>query len=139
MKIRNGFVSNSSSSSFVCSICGKVESGYNLCLSDMDWVECDSNDYHTLCDGCLDKLKKTHPEKARAEMFDGRNLKEEFCPHCQAVDLSDRELRLFLTILSEHTDKQEILRVIRDKWPTKADRKKALKEQWILEDKALGK
>lgn len=29
MKIRNGFVSNSSSSSFVCDVCSTVESGYD--------------------------------------------------------------------------------------------------------------
>ena len=29
MKIRSGFVSNSSSSSFVCEVCGTSESGYN--------------------------------------------------------------------------------------------------------------
>lgn len=30
VKFRNGFVSNSSSSSFICEICGEEESGYDI-------------------------------------------------------------------------------------------------------------
>lgn len=41
MKIRNGFVSNSSSSSFTCNICGETESGFDCCLDDFDMVECE--------------------------------------------------------------------------------------------------
>ena len=40
MKVRRGFVSNSSSSSFVCVITGNVESGYDASLSDCGFVEC---------------------------------------------------------------------------------------------------
>jgi len=40
MKIRNGFVSNSSSSSFICCLTGEMESGIDLSLSDVGMVEC---------------------------------------------------------------------------------------------------
>lgn len=40
MKIRTGFVSNSSSSSFVCEITGTVESGMDLSLEDAGMYEC---------------------------------------------------------------------------------------------------
>ena len=40
MKVRTGFVSNSSTSSYVCEICGDVEAGRDLSLSDTDMVEC---------------------------------------------------------------------------------------------------
>ena len=40
MKIRTGFVSNSSSSSFVCDISGGVECGYDCSLSDVEMVRC---------------------------------------------------------------------------------------------------
>jgi hypothetical protein len=40
MKKRMGFVTNSSSSSFVCVICGNVESGYDASLSDCNMVQC---------------------------------------------------------------------------------------------------
>jgi len=35
MKIRTGFVSNSSSSSFICDYCGDVESGYDMSMEDV--------------------------------------------------------------------------------------------------------
>ena len=41
MKIRTGFVSNSSSSSFVCDVSGVEESGWDMCLSDLGWYECE--------------------------------------------------------------------------------------------------
>lgn len=40
MKYRKDFVTNSSSSSFVCEICGRTESGYDLGLSESEMVEC---------------------------------------------------------------------------------------------------
>jgi hypothetical protein len=40
MKIRTGFVSNSSSSSFVCEITGEQFSGYDASLGDFELVEC---------------------------------------------------------------------------------------------------
>lgn len=40
MKVRLGFVSNSSSSSYTCDFCGETESGYDMGLSDMEMVEC---------------------------------------------------------------------------------------------------
>lgn len=41
MKIRNGFVSNSSSSSFLCNICGQIESGFDCSLSDFEMEQCE--------------------------------------------------------------------------------------------------
>ena len=46
MKIRQGFVSNSSSSSFVCSVCETVETGYDG-QYDIDITQCES--YHEYC------------------------------------------------------------------------------------------
>ena len=47
MKIRKGFVSNSSSQSFVCDVCGYETSGWDLSLSEAEMVECENG--HTLC------------------------------------------------------------------------------------------
>lgn len=49
MKYRKDFVTNSSSSSFVCDICGAVESGWDMTLSEAEMVHC-VND-HTICEG----------------------------------------------------------------------------------------
>lgn len=47
MKIRNGFVTNSSSSSFVCEVCGAIEAGYEMSLEEAGMLECDHG--HIFC------------------------------------------------------------------------------------------
>jgi len=48
MKIRQGFVSNSSSSSFVCLVSGEVEGGYDMSLSEAGMCECVNG--HVFCE-----------------------------------------------------------------------------------------
>lgn len=47
MKVRQGFVSNSSTSSFVCDLCGRTESGRDLPIEDAEMVQCVNG--HTIC------------------------------------------------------------------------------------------
>jgi len=50
MKKRFGFVSNSSSSSFVCSICKEIESAMDASLSDFDMIRCiNGHEMHRSC------------------------------------------------------------------------------------------
>jgi hypothetical protein len=51
MKVRKGFVSNSSSSSFICEISGETFEGRDASLSDFNLVECANG--HTFCDEFL--------------------------------------------------------------------------------------
>lgn len=47
MKVRKGFVSNSSSSSFICNYCGCIEAGYDMSLSDFDMLQCEEgHEFH---------------------------------------------------------------------------------------------
>lgn len=48
MKYRKDFVTNSSSSSFVCEICGRTASGWDLGLSEAGMMECVNG--HTFCE-----------------------------------------------------------------------------------------
>lgn len=50
MKIRNGFVSNSSSSSFVCDACGTDYDGYDGDYGDIRHLNCCNG--HNLCSDC---------------------------------------------------------------------------------------
>jgi len=48
MKLRLGFCSNSSSSSFICNACGKIESDWDATLEDAGMIQCHNG--HTFCD-----------------------------------------------------------------------------------------
>jgi len=48
MKFRNGFVTNSSSSSFICEVCGHDESGWDMCNSKAGMIGCENG--HTFCE-----------------------------------------------------------------------------------------
>jgi hypothetical protein len=63
MKIRNGFVSNSSSSSFVCDVCGTVESGMDASASDFEMTQCTAD--HCFCDSHTKDLPETTPQMIR--------------------------------------------------------------------------
>lgn len=53
MKFRKSFVTNSSSSSYVCEICGRTESGWDLGLGDCEMMEC-VNGHIFCCDEALE-------------------------------------------------------------------------------------
>lgn len=57
MKFRKDFVTNSSSSSYVCEICGRTESGWDLGLSECEMMEC-VNGHTFCCDEALEKPTK---------------------------------------------------------------------------------
>ena len=57
MKFRKDFVTNSSSSSYVCEICGRTESGWDLGLSECEMMEC-VNGHVFCCDEALEKPTK---------------------------------------------------------------------------------
>ena len=57
MKFRKDFVTNSSSSSYVCEICGRTESGWDLGLSECEMMEC-VNGHIFCCDEALEMSTK---------------------------------------------------------------------------------
>ena len=57
MKIRLSFVTNSSSSSYICEICGRTESGWDLGLSECEIQEC-INGHVICCDEALERPTK---------------------------------------------------------------------------------
>lgn len=57
MKFRRDFVTNSSSSSYICEICGRNESGWDLSLSECEMMEC-VNGHIFCCDEALEQPTK---------------------------------------------------------------------------------
>lgn len=59
MKFRKDFVTNSSSSSYVCEICGRTESGWDICLSECEMMECVNG--HVFC--CHEALEMPNKQE----------------------------------------------------------------------------
>lgn len=101
MKFRKSFVTNSSSSSYICEYCGKEASGWDMSLSEAEMIECVNG--HTVCEECIDSKtlkylydnyadedKDTYWEDWRYE------LPEEYCPICSFDVFLDSDILKFL-------------------------------------------
>ena len=89
MKFRSTFVTNSSSSSYVCEICGRTETGYDLGLSDCEMMECING--HVFCwDESLEIPSKEDMIKMILEnAWNQRRWDSEICDY---RDFSEEEL-----------------------------------------------
>lgn len=85
MKVRNGFVSNSSTSSFVCDVCGEVEADRDLCISDAGMVQCKNG--HTFHYPICDKDVAARVKVPEDIDYDNYEFPEEYCPICQMAHI----------------------------------------------------
>jgi AraC-like DNA-binding protein len=121
MKFRKDFVTNSSSSSYVCEICGRTESGFDIGLSECDMYSC-VNGHTFCCDEALEKpsrkemiklilekkyfleyhTKEELDDKDDIVLFDeyltedGWEVPECMCPICQFIEYSEYDLSAYL-------------------------------------------
>ena len=91
MKVRNGFVSNSSSSSFICELCGRQESGWDACPDEFDMCECENG--HVIC---MDEALFENKDENVYDDEDEYLLKEKYCPICQFEVLSKSDAKRYL-------------------------------------------
>lgn len=109
MKHRSGFVSNSSSSSYTCDVCGGDISGWDINISEYGWIHCTSE--HCLCGSCKLKDDSGEPfqkdgesnedfderyEKWMDETEEGYYSSEECCPICQMTTLINSDAAAYL-------------------------------------------
>jgi len=80
MKKRNGFVSNSSTSSFVCDMCGESFVGYDASPSDFDCSTCENN--HIICNEHLKDYDEPDMIKEEGCEHDFDREACSYCPDC---------------------------------------------------------
>lgn len=94
MKIRAGFVSNSSSSSFVCEICGEIGSGWDASPADVGMIECKNG--HVFCvEHALDCDENGNRPYSGYSCGDS-SFGDEVCPICAFTMASNHDLARYL-------------------------------------------
>ena len=101
MKIRSGFVSNSSSSSFICEVCGENASGWDMCLVDANMVECVNG--HIFCED--------HVIGGFDDENDRYDIPAEQCPICALEVLTDSDYLSYLVKLTGKTHDKVLVEV----------------------------
>jgi hypothetical protein len=134
MKVRSGFVSNSSTSSFVCKVCGCIEAGRDATLEEFEMFSCEN--YHTIHEECADicienivpeEYLKEYVRKYRSDDCDDEESREEargefrdnvpatYCPVCSFKKLSIRDELEFLR-KETGMSKKDVIKKIKSKF-----------------------
>lgn len=108
MKIRNGFVSNSSTSSFICEICGNIEADRDVNCRDVGMLRCKNE--HIICEGhvteeVLDKIEEFFLEEEKEEEDSGY-FPIIYCPICNMEIPSEKDMTSYLKIKSGKSDEE---------------------------------
>jgi len=105
MKVRKGFVSNSSSSSFVCDVCGESVSGMDMSYDEAEMVCCtnghDFCEVHLLGKNTLDVLQDEDREDFDEDWR--YDVPSEYCPICQMNKIIDGDFVNYFLKLSGKT------------------------------------
>ncbi|TET14853.1 MAG: hypothetical protein E3J82_01490 [Candidatus Thorarchaeota archaeon] len=82
MKVRLDHVTNSSTSSYICEVCGELYSERDACLSDAEMMECVNS--HVVCQSHLGEVPddEEFPHEVPAE----------FCLICTLEHIRDRDM-----------------------------------------------
>jgi len=114
MKRRKGFVSNSSTSSFVCCVCGSIESGMDLCMSDVDMFQCEAG--HCMHFDC-GKLETSIAEKIYEGAIDDYDYEvpPKYCPSCKLTTVGNHDL-LGYALKKLKIGKMDLIQEIKDKF-----------------------
>jgi len=153
-KYRKDFVTNSSSSSFVCDVCGNTESGMDMGLRDAGMYQCENG--HTICEGevgsinwkeflqevidqddytsdgvkLIDELNNMEDSELEdlAMDYDFRyDMSQKYCPICNLSTYIDKDMLSYL-LKSKELTSEDILNEIKIKFGTYDSFKEYLKQ-----------
>ena len=113
-KFRSSFVTNSSSSSFICEVCGNVEAGMDLCLSEAEFARCVNG--HEFCESCVD-----------GDIEERYEVPADQCPICTLDSIDDSYIVSYIS-KAHHIDTKEIRKEIRDKFKDHSELSAFLKD-----------
>ena len=107
MKIRKGLVSNSSSSSFICDVCGHAEGGWDRSAGELGFAVCVNG--HTICIDHVLFDTEDEREKYRSHIYENPydtytykdmefdyEIPEALCPCCQLNEISKDDFNRWL-------------------------------------------
>jgi hypothetical protein len=109
MKIRNGFVSNSSSSSFICEVCGQVECGYDISLSDCQMYECVHG--HIFCEYHVEDFDKKEfcLELIKNEIIKYQEYQKKYGGYEKDIETAEKALDDLMNENNDYDDYDEIM------------------------------
>lgn len=87
MKLRSGFVSNSSSSSYVCEVCDETFEAWDEGISHFNLVMCDEYD-HLFCEDHRINPNEDGKYTMYEDEDDGNRIDSKHCPICQMKEVS---------------------------------------------------
>ena len=119
MKIRKGFVSNSSSSSFICDVCGNAESGMDFSVSDANMFECENG--HTVC---VDHMNQGLPSR-EDEFYE---VPAVYCPIC-TLDFVTNEMMLTYLLNKASLKRDDVSKEIKESFKDYSEFSKFLKKK----------
>jgi len=115
MITRFAFVSNSSSTSFICEVCGETVSGYDQGHGDFDMFSCVFG--HIVClEHKIGQQEKWDTWEEEADCYTDE-VPVEFCPMCQMKVFSPHDVLRFM-IKELGVDLAEVKKSIRTKYKT---------------------
>ena len=105
MKKRFGFVSNSSSSSFICNLCEETFSGWDLCVTEVEHFRCEND--HIFCE------EELIGEIEEEEDEGGHYVQSKKCPFCNFKYIDDEDMKSFLR-QKYNVSEEEVFAVIKE-------------------------
>jgi len=156
MKIRIGFVSNSSSSSFVCDVCGEEVSGMDMGLDEAEMFNCVNG--HEFCEShgskistqkkknmilneikdfdeeekneILERIKEDEIKDIFEEVFEDYRYEvpAKQCPICQYKEYKSEEALKFL-MKKNNISKKELLKDMKEMYPEYKEMQKYIEDK----------